>query len=121
MLNRRITELAVHDNSRQETVVDICNKLGWTCQFVPDIVGMITPRVISMIINEAFYTLEQDVSSRGEIDIAMKLGTNYPMGPFEWCEKIGIRKVHSLLEKLGAHEDRYRPSKLLSKEAEENL
>ena len=60
-----------------------------------------------MIINEAFFALEAGVSTMEEIDVAMKLGTNYPYGPFEWCKKIGLKKVYDLLEKLSKTDDRY--------------
>ena len=49
----------------------------------PDIPGFISARVVSMIINEAYFALEEEVSSKEEIDTAMKLGTNYPYGPFD--------------------------------------
>jgi 3-hydroxybutyryl-CoA dehydrogenase len=74
---------------------------------VPDEIGFITPRVVSMIINEAFIALKEGVSTKGEIDTAMKLGTNYPYGPFEWAEKIGVEKIKSLLDKLSMQEKRY--------------
>ena len=55
--------------------------------------GFITARVIAMIINEAFFALQENVSSKEEIDTAMRLGTNYPYGPFEWTKLIGIDKI----------------------------
>jgi 3-hydroxybutyryl-CoA dehydrogenase len=86
-------------------------KLEW----LPDQIGFITPRVISMIINEAFISLQEDVSTKKEIDTAMKLGTNYPYGPFEWCEKVGTKKIASLLRQLSKENSRYAPSPLLLK------
>jgi 3-hydroxybutyryl-CoA dehydrogenase len=55
------------------------------------------------------------VSVEKEIDTAMKLGTNYPYGPFEWGEKIGLGKVVSLLEVLEKEQIRYKPCALLKK------
>ena len=118
MLQRKITEVAIADPLNERIVAEVFSELRWPYQLVPDIAGMITPRVISMIVNEAYYTLEQEVSTKEEIDIAMKLGTNYPFGPFEWSQKIGLKNIYSLLEKLSHTEERYRPSKLLQKEAE---
>jgi 3-hydroxybutyryl-CoA dehydrogenase len=69
-------------------------------EWLPDTVGFVTPRVISMIINEAFIALEEGVSTPEEINTAMKLGTNYPYGPFDWAAKIGIQRVNELLLKL---------------------
>lgn len=78
-----------------------------TLEWLPDAPGFITPRVISMIINEAFISLSEGVSTKEEIDTAMKLGTNYPYGPFEWSEKIGVQKIQDLLEKLKHVKSRY--------------
>lgn len=79
--------------------------------------GFVTPRTISMIINEAYFAKEAGVSQVSDIDIALKLGTNYPFGPFEWADKIGIKNVHGLLKKLSMHDLRYHPCTLLEKEA----
>jgi 3-hydroxybutyryl-CoA dehydrogenase len=70
-----------------------------------------------MIINEAYYTLEEKVSTKEQIDVAMKLGTNYPLGPFEWSEKIGINNIYELLRKLSMENDRYTIAPLLRKTA----
>jgi 3-hydroxybutyryl-CoA dehydrogenase len=78
-----------------------------------DVTGFITPRILSLIINEAYLAVEENVSGRAEIDTAMKLGTNYPYGPFEWCERIGVEKVHSLLTKLSVTDSRYQPASQL--------
>src|SRR5688500_10761698 len=85
MINRKIIEVSVSENIPPESgVKTIFDGLGWSFQYVPDVIGMITPRIVSMIINEAWFTLNEKVSTREEIDTAMKLGTNYPYGPFEW-------------------------------------
>lgn len=95
----------------------VLETLGWKYETVPDIPGFITARVVSMIINEAWFTLEEKVSSKDEIDTAMKLGTNYPYGPFEWGEKIGLKKIYDLLNTLAAINPRYQPCNLLSQQA----
>jgi 3-hydroxybutyryl-CoA dehydrogenase len=53
-------------------------KLDWKYIQVEDRVGMVTPRVIFMIINEACCTLQEGTASMKDIDTSMKLGTNYP-------------------------------------------
>jgi 3-hydroxybutyryl-CoA dehydrogenase len=83
---------------------------------VPDAPGFIVARIIAMIINEAYYTVGENVSSREEIDTAMKLGTNYPYGPFEWCELIGKENIYTLLNKMSRDEKRYSPAPLLESE-----
>ena len=82
---------------------------------VPDEPGFIAARIIAMIINEAWYALEEDVSTKKEIDIAMKLGTNYPFGPFEWGGIIGEKNIVALLQKLSAKNKKYLPAPLLKK------
>lgn len=75
--------------------------------------GFISARIISMIINEAFFAREENISTENEIDIAMKLGTNYPFGPFEWASIIGKKNVCALLTCLSKNDARYQPSVLL--------
>ena len=83
----------------------------------PDEPGFISARIISMIINEAFYAKGENISTENEIDIAMKLGTNYPFGPFEWANEIGIKNIYDLLVSLSKNDVRYNPSPLLEKKA----
>jgi len=94
---------------------NIFEGLGWNIFFVRDEPGLVAARVISMIINEAFFALEEDISTMEEIDLAMKLGTNYPYGPFEWQEKIGLQNIYQLLHNLSVKDKRYAVSPLLEK------
>ena len=89
---------------------DILEKLNKKYIVVPDEPGFVSARIISMIINEAFFALDEEVSTKNDIDIAMKLGTNYPYGPFEWCDKIGVQQVYQLLAKLSLTDERFTPS-----------
>ncbi len=93
----------------------ILQKLGWNATFLKDEPGFIAGRVISMIINEAFFALGDRVSTEKEIDLAMKLGTNYPFGPFEWLEKIGLINIYTLLKILESDDNRYIPAPILEK------
>ena len=90
-------------------IFEIFKKFGKKPILVKDSPGMVAARVISMIVNEAFYALKEKVSTKAEIDLAMKLGTNYPYGPFEWSEKIGLRRIYQLLLKLSQTDDRCIP------------
>lgn len=117
-LKSSLIEASAAEEKREEAekIFSFFNKkLEW----LPDEVGFITPRVISMIINEAFFSLEEKLSSKEEIDTAMKLGTNYPFGPFEWADKIGKEKIVQLLKKLSRHQKRYEPAPLLLKSISE--
>lgn len=82
---------------------------------VEDRVGMVKPRVIFMIINEACYTLQEGTATIEDIDMGMKLGTNYPYGPFEWCDKIGVTQVFETLAALyeDTKDERYKICPLL--------
>lgn len=84
---------------------------------VADMPGLAAARSISMIINEAYFALGEEISTKQEIDVAMKLGTNYPLGPFEWSEKIGLKNIYELLSILSGSGKRYSPAPLLIKEA----
>ena len=90
--------------------------MNWGYRFVPDIPGMVTARILAMIINEAYFTLQENVSTKEEIDIAMKLGTSYPYGPFEWSEKIGLKNIHNLLIELSKTDKIYKPSEAMERE-----
>jgi len=86
-------------------------------EWLPDEPGFVTPRVISMIINEAYIALEEGLSTRAEIDEAMKLGTAYPFGPFEWALNIGRGNIVALLNRLSHQKSQYKPAPLLLQEA----
>src|SRR6185295_9955290 len=114
---RDILEASCSNESVKNKAATIINALNRKIEWTPDIPGFISARVLSMIINEAYFTLGEEVSSKKEIDIAMKLGTNYPYGPFEWSEKIGLINIYSLLAELSKTSKRYEPAPLLIKEA----
>ena len=115
-LGRAVCEAAVLDEEQKIKAENIFDELNWGYRFVPDIPGMVTARILAMIINEAYYTLQDHVSTKEEIDIAMKLGTNYPFGPFEWSEKIGLKNIHNLLIELSKTDKIYKPSEAMERE-----
>jgi len=113
-LSRAKWEVAGRINEAAEKVFSAMQKEIF---MVADEPGLVAARSIAMIINEAYFTLEQSVSTKDEIDTAMKLGTNYPLGPFEWASIIGLRNIYDLLNSLNDTDARYFPSLLLKKEA----
>jgi len=121
-LKREIVEIVAANlpaggqGSQINDTVFIMNALKWRYQLVADVPGMIAARVIAMIINEAYFGLGDEISTKAEIDIAMKLGTNHPYGPFEWSEKIGLQKIYALLKKLSENDNRYDIAPALEKE-----
>ncbi|MCM5527416.1 3-hydroxyacyl-CoA dehydrogenase family protein [Parasegetibacter sp. NRK P23] len=88
---------------------------------VPDVPGMIAPRTIAMIVNEAYFAWGEGVSTKAEIDTAMQLGTNYPYGPFAWSEQIGLEKIYRLLQQLAATDERYLPAPAMELEMNSRL
>ena len=116
-LERSSIEAACKNDSIKEKVGLIFAAMGKKTEWVADIDGFITARIVVAIINEAFHTFEEKVSTREDIDIAMKLGTNYPYGPFEWADKIGLKNIYALLVSLSREKSRYEPAALLKEEA----
>jgi 3-hydroxybutyryl-CoA dehydrogenase len=75
---------------------------------IKDAVGMVMPRILSMVVNEACFALDDKVAPRSDIDSAMKLGADYPYGPLEWAERIGPRQLRAVIEALGRQIDKKR-------------
>jgi 3-hydroxybutyryl-CoA dehydrogenase len=77
--------------------------------------GLVLGRILAQLVNEASFALAEGVASRADIDIAMRLGFNWPRGPFEWAESIGPDRIAAILD--AAHrelgEERYRVAPLL--------
>ncbi|SMG43364.1 3-hydroxybutyryl-CoA dehydrogenase [Marivirga sericea] len=117
-INRGVLECTVQNEKEKEKLNLLCGKLATEFELVEDRVGMVTPRIICMIINEAYYTIQEGTAEKEDIDLGMKLGTNYPFGPFEWCDKIGLDKVYELLEAVydDTKEERYKICPSLKKE-----
>jgi 3-hydroxybutyryl-CoA dehydrogenase len=111
----KITDAAILKNAES-----LLSELGIKYSIVPDRAGMIFPRIISMIINEAAQVYSEGIASKEDIDTAMKLGTNYPHGPLEWADRLGVELVYNILAKLQKDfgEDRYRPHPLLKEMAD---
>jgi 3-hydroxybutyryl-CoA dehydrogenase len=89
--------------------------LGFETELVGDVVGLITPRVLAMLVNEAAFAVQEGVASVADTDNAMKLGTNYPKGPLEWADEMGLDLVLALLDSLHNEykQERYRACSLL--------
>lgn len=114
-INRSLTEISLLNPHQTKLVETVMSQLNWPYKIVEDRVGMVTPRIIFMIINEACYTLQEGTASIADIETSMKLGTNYPFGPFEWANKIGIKHVYETLDAMykDTHDVRYKICPLL--------
>ncbi len=93
---------------------EVFSQFHKTIEWLPDEHGFVTARGVSMIISEAYRALEEGVSSEEDINTAMKLGTNYPYGPFEWANKIGHARIASLLQKMSEGKAHYSPASSLT-------
>jgi len=90
--------------------------------FVEDQSGFVVNRILIPMINEAVFVLQEGISTAEEIDKAMKLGANHPMGPLELADFIGLDTCLSIMETLHANfgDDKYRPAPLLRKYVDGN-
>ncbi|MEP6462716.1 MAG: 3-hydroxyacyl-CoA dehydrogenase [Frankiaceae bacterium] len=90
---------------------------------VDDVPGLVLTRTVAMLVNLAVDALHQGVASAADIDLAMRLGANHPMGPLEWGDRWGAASVLSILDHLqDAYRDpRYRPSPLLRRRVDSNI
>jgi 3-hydroxybutyryl-CoA dehydrogenase len=98
-----------------EAIADVARRMGKETVLVRESPGFITTRVNASIGNEAFYMLMEGVASARDIDKALKLGLNHPMGPFELVDLVGLDTRLSILEYLHrSMGEKYRPCPLLT-------
>jgi len=102
------------DDDTLATAVEIGQAMGKEVIVIKESPGFITSRINAMIGNEAFYMLQEGIASAADIDKAVKLGLNHPMGPFELVDLVGLDTRLHILEYL--HRtlgEKYRPAPLL--------
>ncbi|MBV8380896.1 MAG: 3-hydroxyacyl-CoA dehydrogenase [Paucibacter sp.] len=89
--------------------------LGWMPLVLRDVPGLAVARTVTMLVNEAADAVWQGVCTSDAADAAMKLGVNYPSGPFEWLAQLGAASIVELLDALfeAYRGERYRVSPLL--------
>ena len=113
-LERPLKEVTVLSEEDQQKANALFKELNWDVRYVESRVGMVTPRIVCMIINEAYFTVQEGTAEK-DIDLGMKLGTAYPKGPFEWAEQIGIINVYEVLNAMyeDTRDERYKICPLL--------
>ena len=102
------------DEAAIAAAIAVGERMGKTCVTVREAPGFVTSRINAMIGNEAFYMLQEGVASARDIDQALKLGLNHPMGPFELVDLVGLDTRLSILRFL--HRtlgEKFRPCPLL--------
>jgi 3-hydroxybutyryl-CoA dehydrogenase len=102
------------DDETIAAAADVGRRMGKDVVVIKESPGFITSRINAMIGNEAFYMLQEGIASAADIDKALKLGLNHPMGPFELVDLVGLDTRLHILEYL--HRtlgEKYRPAPLL--------
>jgi len=102
------------DDNTLAAAVDVGKHMGKEVVVIRESPGFITSRINAMIGNEAFYMLQEGIASATDIDKALRLGLNHPMGPFELVDLVGLDTRLNILEYL--HKslgEKYRPAPLL--------
>ena len=119
----RLVEIIRTKHTSEETVATCCavaHRMHKETVVVNETPGFITSRINALIGNEAFAMLEAGVATAGDIDKAVKLGLNHPMGPFEMVDLVGLDVRLKILEYLHATlGEQYRPNPLLKKYVDE--
>lgn len=121
---RRATRIALsasQDTSQQTLgeAVGLFQALGKDVSVIGDVPGMIVARTVARIIDLAHDAVAKGVATREDIDTAMRLGVNYPLGPFEWSRRLGRNWAYALLDDLHLRDPsgRYAPSLALYRHA----
>ncbi|MBS2025956.1 MAG: 3-hydroxybutyryl-CoA dehydrogenase [Deltaproteobacteria bacterium] len=98
----------------------LAERMGKTCVLSKDMPGFIVNRILIPMINEACFALQEGLGSAADIDTAMKLGTNQPMGPLTLADFIGLDTCLYIAEVMhkGLGEDKYRPAPILRQHVE---
>ena len=102
------------DDETIAAATDVGRRMGKEVVVIKESPGFITSRINAMIGNEAFYMLQEGIASAEDIDKALKLGLNHPMGPFELVDLVGLDTRLHILEYL--HKslgEKFRPAPLL--------
>jgi 3-hydroxybutyryl-CoA dehydrogenase len=110
--------LVAHPKTSPETcsaVEKFIIHCGWSPIWVEDSPGLILPRLVCALANEAAFALGEGVADAATIDRAMQLGTNYPKGPLSWAKELGYTQTIAVLDFLHSEfgEERYRIAPLL--------
>jgi 3-hydroxybutyryl-CoA dehydrogenase len=114
--------IAASDGCPQNAVneaVGLLQGAGLAVYQIDDAPGLVVSRTVAMLVNVAVDAIHQGVATGADIDTAMKLGVNYPVGPLEWSQRWGVTTVLAILDALASYyqDNHYRASTLLRRAA----
>jgi 3-hydroxybutyryl-CoA dehydrogenase len=117
-ITRRLIEIAPSIHTSKNWVKEaeeVFFRAGKEIAVVQDRAGMVFPRMLCMLINEAFFAAMDGIAPVEDIDRAMKLGAGYPHGPIQWANTIGLPYVVAVLDAIHAEtgDERYRIAPIL--------
>lgn len=115
--HQRVVEIVdadVTSDDALELAQDVFESIGCGVVLVEDHAGLFLGRTIGSIVNEAVYVVQDEIATPEDVDLAMRLGTNYPRGPIEWGQEIGGDRVRRILARLAAEDGTaFAPSRAL--------
>ena len=114
-----LVEVIRGNNTSQETIdhaIDVAKQFGKTAIVAKDTPGFIVNRILMPLLSEAIYALDEGVANAEDIDTAIKLGLNHPMGPLELADLIGLDVCLAIMQRLydGFNDEKYKPSTRLT-------
>ncbi len=121
-INKSLVEVAPTIYTPMETLEVVSRfflSIDKEIEIVQDRVGMVLPRILCQVINEAAFAITADIAAPDDIDKALTLGMHFPLGPIEWAEQIGLDQVYAVLTALytDLQEERYRVAPILKQMA----
>ncbi len=105
--DQRVVEIVDAEHTSDdalELAQELFESIGRRVVLVENYAGLFLGRTIASIVNEAMYVVEDDIALAGDVDLAMRLGTNYPRGPLEWGRQIGGNRIARILQRLSQAE-----------------
>jgi len=117
-IEKPLVEVALTIYSPRETLEVVSRfftAIGKKIEIVQDRIGMVLPRILCQVINEAAFAITEDIATPQDIDTALRLGVYFPLGPIELAKKIGFKQVYAVLDSIHTdlQEERYRVAPLL--------
>jgi len=115
--HQRVVEIVDSDDTSDESLElaqDLFETIGCGVALVEDRAGLFLGRTVGSVVNEAVYVVQEEIATPEDVDLAMRLGTNYPRGPIEWGQEIGGDRIARILRRLAAQDgEQFGPSRAL--------